>query len=60
MEDQAALWREAVADYEKEIVIDGFVFRRPTTENILALRELETDDKLNNCLLYTSPSPRDS
>ena len=48
MEDQAALWREAVADYEKEIVIDGFVFRRPTTENILALREMETDDKLNN------------
>ena len=49
MNKNRELLLEAIEDYEKEVVLDGFTFRRPKAANILAMREVfrDTDDKIN-------------
>ena len=37
-----------------------YTVRKATTNDVIAIRDVATKAWYNTCLLYTSPSPRDS
>ena len=44
----------------RNVVLDkSFGAPRITKDGVTVAKEIELDDKFENCLLYTSPSPRD-